>query len=63
MVFVAERIPKGILNVPGIRGSVMMHLKKISKSRFRIKRFKTLERYISCNCKEIFKIFINLKFL
>jgi len=56
MVFVAEHIPKGILNVPGIRGSVTMHLKKISKSRFRIKRSKTLERYISCNCNEISKI-------
>ena len=28
MVFVAEHIPKGILNVPGIGESVTMHLKE-----------------------------------
>ena len=27
MAFVAEHIPKGILNVPGIGGSTTMHLK------------------------------------
>ncbi|WP_297942551.1 hypothetical protein [uncultured Campylobacter sp.] len=34
MVFVVEHIPKGILNVPGIRGSVTMHLKKYPSRAF-----------------------------
>ncbi len=32
MVFVAEYIPKGILNVPGIRESVTMHLKEYTRA-------------------------------
>nr|WP_314868579.1 hypothetical protein [uncultured Campylobacter sp.] len=32
MTFVAEHIPKGILNVPGIGESVTMHLKEYPRA-------------------------------